>query len=60
MVKKYEYFMGTSKFDGKYGSMCGQIWVPYHDSLSEDAVKRFEQPIKNKNPNMQPKKVSWA
>ena len=52
--------MGTSKFDGKYGSMCGQIWVPYHDSLSEDAVKGFEQPIKNKNPNMQPKKVSWA
>ena len=24
--------MGTSKFGGKYGSICGQIWVPDHDS----------------------------
>ena len=32
MLKKYWYFMGTSKFGGKYGSICGQIWVPDHDS----------------------------
>ena len=24
--------MGTSKFDEKYGSICGQIWVLDHDS----------------------------
>ena len=24
--------MGTSKFGGKYGSICGQIWAPDHDS----------------------------
>ena len=24
--------MGTCKFGGKYGSICGQIWVPDHDS----------------------------
>ena len=24
--------MGTSKFGGKYGSICGQIWVLDHDS----------------------------
>jgi len=32
MLKKYWYFMGTSKFGGKYGSICGQIWVTDHDS----------------------------
>ena len=24
--------MGASKFGGKYGSICGQIWVFYRDS----------------------------
>ena len=24
--------MGTRKFGGKYGSICGQIWVPDHES----------------------------
>ena len=28
MLKKYWYFMGTSKFGRKYGSICGQIWAP--------------------------------
>ena len=31
-VGKILDFMGTCKFGGKYGSICGQIWVPDHDS----------------------------
>jgi len=26
--------MGTPKFGGKDDTICGQIWVPYHDSQS--------------------------
>jgi hypothetical protein len=43
MLKKYWYFMGTSKFGGKYGSICGQIWVPDHDS--QFAPFRTEIPL---------------
>ena len=35
--------MGTSKFGGKYGSICGQIWVPDHDS--QFAPLRTEIPL---------------
>ena len=49
--------MGTSKFVGKNGGMCGQIWVPYDDSrwrMSEPrVVKGFEQPFRIKNQNTQ-------
>ena len=43
MLNKYWYFMGTSKFGGKYGSICGQIWVPDHDS--QFAPFRTEIPL---------------
>ena len=57
-------YTGTPKFGGKYGSICGQIWVPGHDSqlapcwssfgdcrrISEPGViKGFEQPFTVKN-----------
>ena len=35
MLEKYSILWvhdGTCKFGGKYGSICGQIWVPDHDS----------------------------
>ena len=35
--------MGISKFGGKYGSICGQIWVPDHDS--QFAPFRTEIPL---------------
>jgi hypothetical protein len=35
--------MGTSKFGWKYGSICGQIWVPDHDS--QFAPSRAEIPL---------------
>ena len=35
--------MGTSKFGGKYGSICGQIWVLDHDS--QFAPLRAEIPL---------------
>ena len=37
------YFIGTSKFGGKYGSICGQIWVLYRDS--QFAPLRAEIPL---------------
>ena len=54
--------MGTSKFGGTYGSICGQIWAPDHDSdwnssfgncrrMSEHGVvKGFEQLFTIKKP----------
>ena len=34
--------MGTSKFAGKQGSICGQIWIPYRDQF---APLRAEIPL---------------
>ena len=62
--------MGTSKFAGKQGSICGQIWIPYRDQFAPlraeipllETVGGCPSPVLSKNLNnpSQSKKTTYT
>ena len=54
-----QYFLGTSKFGGKFGSICGQIWVPYRDSQFASLPSQSKTKI-HQNTQLNKKKVCYG